>query len=96
MEKEKWHIYDGNNQTLRWCDRTAEFDSYESAERFLRSFVEGQNMIFRDYCKITGIYYKKNLLILDPNDTIPINLTHKVVKFKGHSNDCVLVTVKDE
>lgn len=92
---EKWHIFDGNHQTLRWCDRTAEFDNYESAERFLKTFVEGQDMVFKDYCKMLGIYYKKSEIILEPNDTIPINLTHKVVKFQGHSNEAVLVTVKD-
>ena len=95
MTEEKWHIFDGNHCTLRWCDRTAEFDSYESAERFLRSFVEGQNMIFKDYCKICGIYYKKSKIILDPDDTVPINLTNKIVKFKGHSEDCVLTSVKE-
>ena len=95
MTEEKWHIFNFDNCILRWRNRIAEFDTYESAERFLRTFVESQGMIFKDYCKIHGIYYKKNLLIKEPNDTIPINLTHKIVECKGHSGNCTLVEAKD-
>ena len=92
---EKWYIFDCNQQILRWCNRVGQFDNYESAERFLRTFTEGQGINYREYCKILGIYFKKCEITLDPGDTIPIDLTNKIVRFKGQTGEATLERVKD-
>lgn len=38
---EKWHIFNRDNNPLRWEGSLAEFDDPESAQRFLKSYSEG-------------------------------------------------------
>ena len=59
----KWHIYNEKNNPLCWDDKMLEFDTEESANRFLHSCIDDEN--FEEYCKTYGISIQQTIAFYD-------------------------------
>jgi len=72
----KWHIFNESNGPLCWDGKTLEFDTKESAERFLHSYVDTMYDSYEEYCKAFGVAIKECILYYDGGY---LNATNKIV-----------------
>ena len=85
----KWHIFNEHNEPLCWDDKALEFDTKESAERFLHSHVDTMYDSYEEYCETFGITFKECILYYDGGY---FNATNKIVVYEeddweGHLED---------
>ena len=86
----KWHIFNEYDEPLCWDDQALEFDTKESAERFLHSHVDSFYDNFDEYCQTFGVNIKEGILYYDGGY---IDCTHKIIKYNEEDNDGELVNV---
>ena len=85
----KWHIFNESNEPLCWGDKALEFNTKESAERFLHSHVDTMYDSYEEYCETFGIIIKECILYYDSGY---LNTTNKIVVYgeddwEGHLED---------
>ena len=85
----KGHIFNESNEPLCWCDKALEFNTKESAERFLHSHVDTMYDSYEEYCETFGITIKECILYYDSGY---LNATNKIVVYgeddwEGHLED---------
>ena len=90
MRSMKWHIYNSENNPLCWDDKAIEFDTKESAERFLHSYVDFQYDSYEEYCQTFGVVIKEGILFYDYGY---INCTNKIVKYNEEIEDEELIDI---
>ena len=61
----KWHIYNEENNPLCWDDKMLEFDTEESANRFLYSCIDEIYEDFEEYCKTYGVSIRQTIAFYD-------------------------------
>lgn len=86
----KWHIFNEHDEPLCWDDQALEFDTKESAERFLHSYVDAMyDDRYDEYCQTFGVEFKNCILYYDGGH---LNATNKIIVFEeddweGHLED---------
>ena len=75
----KWHIFNESNEPLCWDDKALEFNTKESAERFLHSHVDTMYDSYEEYCETFGVTIKECILYYAGGY---LNATNKIVVYK--------------
>lgn len=72
----KWHILNGSGNPFCWDDEAMEFDTQESALKFLNSYIEGIGANRQEYFDTFGVSIQEGILYYDGGY---INMTGKIV-----------------
>lgn len=85
----KYHIYNPDGVALYWDEDVLEFDTYESASRFLES-AKANSEHLEDFW--TGTKIKEDILFIDGDGT-HLNATNLIVDWDYDNDECVLMEV---
>jgi ribA/ribD-fused uncharacterized protein len=85
----KWHIFDSGREPLCWDEFAIEFDTKETAERFIYSYIDGMGFDREQYFHDYGVSIEECIFYYDGGH---VNLTNKIVGFnegdcEGHLED---------
>lgn len=83
----KYHIYNADGIALYWDEDVLEFDTYESASRFLESAMTNSEHL-EDFW--TGTTIKEDILFINGGHT-HLNATNLVVDWDDENDECILV-----
>ena len=88
----KWHIYNNEHQALFWNGLLLDFDTEESAKRFIDSYVSQMFDNPEDYYKTFGVYFAEDIVYMDDGY---LDGTHLIVKFSDEMPDGYLESADD-
>lgn len=86
----KWYIFNADNEPLYWDDYVLEFDTQESAERFLRS-AKANCEYLEDFW--SGVEIKENILFVDADR---LDGTHAIIYWDAENFECVLDILEED
>lgn len=81
----KFHIYNANGIALFWDDGVLEFDTYDSAQRFLDSAIASEEHL-EDF--LTGATIRQDILFIDGGEHL--NATNLIVYWNDKIEDLEL------
>lgn len=86
----KYHIYNTDGIALYWDEDVLEFDTYESAARFLESAMKNSEHL-EDFW--TGTNIQKDILFVNGSGT-HLDATNLIVEWDDDNDECVLMEVR--
>ena len=85
----KWYIFNDEHEPLCWDGQALEFDTKESAERFLHSHTDIMYDGYEGYCEAFGVVIKECIFYYDGGY---VNATNKIIVYNqdgaNYLKDC--------
>lgn len=85
----KYHIYNADGIALYWNEDVLEFDTYESASRFLVSAMANSEHL-EDFW--SNVIIKEDILFVN-GDVAHLNATNLIIGWDDDNDECVLMEV---